>query len=102
LLLWVHVNCHTELAQSVVDVGSVPLLILCVQEPEISLKRISASSLSDISKHSPELAQTVVDAGAIAYLVQLVNSDDAKLKRQVFSALAQVKQDPSFTISILQ
>lgn len=44
-----------ELAQSVVDSGAVPLLILCVQEPEISLKRISASALSDISKHSAEV-----------------------------------------------
>ena len=47
-----------ELAQAVVDAGAVPLLILCIQEPEISLKRISASALSDISKHAPELAQT--------------------------------------------
>jgi hypothetical protein len=37
--------------------GAVPLLVLCVQEPELSLKRISASALSDIAKHTPELAQ---------------------------------------------
>ena len=29
-------------------------------------RRIAASSLSDICKHSPELAQTVVDAGAVS------------------------------------
>ena len=45
-----------DLAQAVVDAGAVPLLVLCVQEPELSLKRISASALSDISKHSPEVA----------------------------------------------
>ena len=45
----------SELAQSVVDVGAVPLLVLCVQEPELSLKRIAASSLSDIAKHSAEV-----------------------------------------------
>ncbi len=44
-----------ELAQCVVDAGAVPLLILCVQEPEVSLKRIAASALSDISKHSAEV-----------------------------------------------
>ena len=38
--------------------GAVPLLVLCVQEPS-SLKRIAASSLSDIAKHSPEMAQAV-------------------------------------------
>lgn len=53
------------------------------QEPELSLKRIAASSLSDIAKHTPELAQAVVDAGAVAYLAPLVINQDAKLKRQV-------------------
>ena len=55
---------HTkELAQTVVDAGAVPLLVLCFQEPEITLKRISASALSDICKHNPELAQTVFFGG---------------------------------------
>ena len=50
----------------VVDAGAVPLLVLCVQEPELSLKRVAASALSDIAKHTPELAQGVVDAGQSA------------------------------------
>ncbi len=74
----------------VVDAGAVPLLVLCVQEPELSLKRIAASSLSDIAKHTPELAQAVVDAGAVAYLAPLVINQDAKLKRQVCCALSQI------------
>ena len=69
-----------ELAQAVVDAGAVPLLILCLQEPEIALKRVAASSLSDICKHSLELAQTVVDAGAIAHLAQMILNPDSKLK----------------------
>ncbi len=96
-----------------VDAGAVPLLVLCIQEPEIALKRIAASSISDLAKHSPELAQTVVDAGAIAHLAQMILNPDAKLKvnklvflvlfcfvyvtnysiskqRQVFSALSQI------------
>ena len=81
---------NTELAQNVADAGAIPLLILALQEPEISLKRIAASTLSDLCKHTPELAQTVVDAGAIAYLAPLIDNKDAKLKRQVFSALSQV------------
>lgn len=63
-----------------VDEGAVPLLVLCIQEPEIALKRIAASALSDIAKHCPELAHTVVDAGAIAHLAQMIVSPDAKLK----------------------
>ena len=72
-----------ELSQAVVDAGAVPLLVLCIQEPELSLKRISASALSDVCKHSPELAQTVVDAGAIAHLAQMILNPDAKLKVMV-------------------
>lgn len=62
------------------DAGAVPLLVLCIQEPELAVKRISASALSDIAKHTPELAQTVVDAGAIAHLAQMIHNPDAKLK----------------------
>ena len=46
-----------ELSQAVVDAGAVPLLVLCIQEPELPLKRISASALSDICKHSPEVKE---------------------------------------------
>lgn len=69
-----------ELSQAVVDAGVVPLLVLCIQEPEIALKRVAASALSDIAKHSPELAQTIVDTGAIAHLAQMILNPDAKLK----------------------
>ena len=37
------------------DAGAVPLLVLSIQEPEIALKRIAASALSDIAKHSSEV-----------------------------------------------
>lgn len=57
--------------------------MLCIQEPEITLKRISASAMSDVCKHTPELAQAVVDAGAVAYLSPLIMHPDSKLKRQV-------------------
>lgn len=61
----------------------IPCKTVGVQEPELSLKRIAASSLSDIAKHSPEHAQAVVDAGAVAFLAPLVVNQDAKVKRQV-------------------
>ena len=37
-----------ELAQTVVDAQAVPSLVLCIQEPELTLKRIAAWALSDI------------------------------------------------------
>jgi hypothetical protein len=46
---------NAELAQAVVDAGAIPLLVLCVQEPELTLRRIAASALSDVAKHSPEV-----------------------------------------------
>ena len=59
------------------------------QEPEISLKRIAASALSDIAKHSPELAQAE-GCSAVTYLAVLIGHSDTKLKRQVCMGLAQI------------
>ena len=70
------------LAQTVVDAGAVPLLMLCLREPEMALKCIAASTLSDLCKHTPELAQAVVDTGAVAHLAQLILNPEAKLKVQ--------------------
>lgn len=58
-----------ELSQAVVDAGAVPLLALCIQEPELPLKRISASALSDICKHSPEVKKLLKN---ITYQVSLL------------------------------
>lgn len=63
-----------------VDAGAVPLLVLCIQEPEISLKRTVASTLSDICKHTPELSYAVADAGGISHLCRLILNPDAKVK----------------------
>ncbi|KAF4718186.1 Sperm-associated antigen 6, partial [Perkinsus olseni] len=82
---------HTkELALAVVDAGAVPLLVLCFQEPELTLKRMSASALADIAKHTPELAQTVVDAGGVSLIARELGHADSGLKRQVCSCLGQV------------
>lgn len=73
-----------------VDAGAVPLLTLCLQEPELSLKQIATNALSDIAKHNVELAQTVVDAGAVPYFAKLLNNQDEKLKRLVLAALSKL------------
>lgn len=77
------------LAQSVVDAGAVPLLVLCLQEPELALKQIAANVLVDITKHTIELAQFVVDAGAVPYLVKSLNNVDEKMKGHVLAALSK-------------
>jgi len=86
----------------VIDAGAVPLLILCLQEPELALKRVAASSLSDVCKHSLELAQTVVDAGAIAHLAQMILNPDAKLKvtASTYSRVL-MNSDPDSSFSLI-
>lgn len=58
----------------VLAAGAVPLVVLTGQEPELFLKRIAASTISDIAKHDPELAQAVVDAGMPHPPVHVKNS----------------------------
>lgn len=77
------------MAQNVVDIGALPLLVLCLQEPEIALRQIGASALSDIAKHSVDLAQSVVDAGAVPHLAKNLNNQDEKLKRQILAGLCK-------------
>ncbi|KAJ8949174.1 hypothetical protein NQ318_021665 [Aromia moschata] len=76
------------LAQACVEAGAVPLLMLCLQEPELTLKQITTSAISDIAKHSVELAQSVVDSGVIPYLTKSLDNTDEKLKRQILTALS--------------
>ena len=47
--------------------------MLCLSESEITLKRIAAHALGEISKHSAELASLVVKAGALTYLSNLIS-----------------------------
>lgn len=60
--------------------GAVPLLVLCLLEPELDLKCSAASTLCQICKHTPELAQAVVENGAIAHLAQMIVNPDTALK----------------------
>ncbi|KAJ8978687.1 hypothetical protein NQ317_015656 [Molorchus minor] len=62
--------------------------MLCLQEPELSLKQITTSAISDIAKHSLELAQNVTDSGVVPYLAKNLENTDEKLKRQVLTALS--------------
>ncbi len=87
-----------------VDAGAVPLLGLCLQEPETALKRIAASSLADIASHTPSLATTLIETHLLPHLfthLHLPSSPsaansihpihaDLKLVRQVVRCLGNV------------
>lgn len=80
------------MAQLCVDAGAIPLLTLCMQEPELNLRQIAVNALSDIAKHNVELAQCVVDAGAVPHFAKNLNDQDEKLKRLVLVALSNQKR----------
>jgi hypothetical protein len=89
-----HIARHNEgLAQAVVDSGAVPHLALCVQEPELPVKRAAVGCLADIAKHSLELAQAVADAGTIDHVAPLILSPDTKLKRNVCLCLGAMARN---------
>ncbi len=74
-----YIATHTaELAQAVVDAGAVPLLVLCIQEPEISLKRITASALNDIAKHSPEVSPSPIHSRALSLCLPRLRTDHVR------------------------
>lgn len=50
-----------ELAQETVNADAVKNLVLCVQEPEIALKRAAVSALGQICKHTPDLANVILN-----------------------------------------
>lgn len=69
-------------------------LILCIQEPEIPLKRVAVSALGEICKHSPQLVSILnififklkkanCGVGAVPFLSILINHPDAQLIREV-------------------
>lgn len=60
-----------ELAQGVVDAGALAPLVLCLQEPELALRRIAASALSEIAKHTPEVRATRLYSSFVALSLSL-------------------------------
>ncbi len=47
------------------DAGAVALLVVCLQEPDVALKRACALSLAEISAHSAEVRGCADDAARV-------------------------------------
>ena len=57
-----HIAKHNEnLAHQVVEARAVDSLLLCLQEPELVLKRVSSLTLANICKHTEQLSQPVAE-----------------------------------------
>lgn len=87
---------NAKLAQECVNGGVLPLLMLSLQQPELGLKQIATSAVTDIAKHSEELAMSVVDAGIVPYLGKNLRNSDPRLKRQCLAALSKRKYVANF------
>jgi hypothetical protein len=50
-----HYLTISDLAQRIVDHQGIEPLLLCAQEPELSLKQVAVCAVTDIVKHTPEV-----------------------------------------------
>ena len=101
-----HIDRHNNpsLALQVADAGAVPLLILCVQEPNVPLKKVAATAIGEIAKHTEELAHRVADTeGAIKNLTLLIAHPDKHLKKQVCACLANIaKHNEELAVTVTE
>lgn len=74
-----------ELAQAVIDSGSLDSLVTCLEEFDPGVKEAAAWTLGYIAAHNADLAQQVVDAGAVPLLVLCVQVKLLTLKRSTNS-----------------
>lgn len=91
-----------ELAQAVVDAGSLEPLVLCLEEFDPSVKESAAWALGYIASHTAALAQAVVDAGAVPLLVLCIQEPEVSLKRITASALNDIaKHSPELAQAVV-
>ncbi|OXB70987.1 UNVERIFIED_CONTAM: hypothetical protein H355_009947 [Colinus virginianus] len=79
-----------ELAQAVVDSGSLEALTTCLEEFDPQVKESAAWAIGYIARHSEGLAQSVVDAGAVPLLVLCFQEPELPLRRISASALSDI------------
>uniref|UniRef100_A0A7S2CLM5 Armadillo repeat-containing protein 8 n=1 Tax=Haptolina brevifila TaxID=156173 RepID=A0A7S2CLM5_9EUKA len=76
------------LAGAVVESGSLPLLLLCLKESSLPLRRLTLSCLGSIAKHSKALAEVVNKEGGVTATLGFLASKDVLLRRQTCRMLA--------------
>uniref|UniRef100_A0A3Q2NUC4 Sperm associated antigen 6 n=1 Tax=Fundulus heteroclitus TaxID=8078 RepID=A0A3Q2NUC4_FUNHE len=93
--------CHrAALSHSVLEAGAAPLLVLCLLEPDMALKRIRQvfSALSQISKHSVGLAELVVEAEVFPAAFVSLKDPDEYVRKNVATLMREVaKQTPELS-----
>ncbi|MCQ2817520.1 MAG: HEAT repeat domain-containing protein [archaeon] len=83
-----------DLARSVIDAQAIEPLSLCLQEPDIHLKRQAVLTLSSIVKHSREHTNIVCDKNeTLNIILHYVQTKDTMLRRQVLLCLSYIAQN---------
>jgi Armadillo/beta-catenin-like repeat/HEAT repeat len=91
-----------ELAQAVVDSGSLETLVPCLEEFDPSVKEAAAWAIGYIAQHTPELSQRVVDAGAVPLLVNCLQEPEITLKRISASTMSDIcKHSPELAQAVV-
>ena len=85
-----------DLATSVIQAQGIEPLSLCLQEPDIKLKRQAVLTISSIVKHSKEHTTTVCDKNdTLSIILHYVQTKDTMLRRQVLLCLSYIAQNSS-------
>ncbi|KAI8426314.1 hypothetical protein MSG28_005187 [Choristoneura fumiferana] len=92
---WVTSASTAKISGLVVDAGTLPLLVLAFQEPEMSLKQVyykrSALYLfRAVAKHNEELASAIVRLGALEHIVSCLEDFDTQVKENAAWALGYI------------
>merc|ERR1711988_1225117 len=82
---------HTgELAQGVVDAGTVSYLAPLIQHPDAKLKRQVCSCLAQIAKHSVDLAEVVVEAEIFPNILNCLKDNDTFVRKNAATCIREV------------
>jgi hypothetical protein len=81
---------NKELAQKVVEGGSIKFLVACLEEYDPSVKETAAWALMNIAEKSKELAMEIEKAKAIDSLISCLQEPEITIKRVAIKTLSYI------------
>ena len=85
-----------DLAREVINAGAIEPLSLCLQEPDIKLKRQAVLTMSNIAKHSDSHTRRLCEEKeTLGVILHYLQTKDTMLRRQVLLCLSYIAQNSS-------
>ena len=82
------------------EANAIDNLVMCLQEPEVQLKRAASRTLSYIVQHTPDLASKVAEHG-LEIISHFLTYNDTQLKRNICLLLGNIaKHSIDLSISV--